>query len=199
MWGLSLNDALARTWKEAFVAYFKVLSQQLPGGAEENHEYISRPSRLKLNPWPSGNDVLTTQLRHSVTKSEQTYKHRIVLFINYIRRTRILVVVLEAWTHTCWPTRRSLTNSPNYSAAANIIKSCFVRHILVTATPISVLTGFGRFYWRGITYRCDECNSRRDLLRYDTALWCTWCHNPENHDLNTQSHENLKSRDKCTS
>jgi len=29
---------------EAFLASFKLLSIQLPGGADENHEYLSQPS-----------------------------------------------------------------------------------------------------------------------------------------------------------
>jgi hypothetical protein len=33
-----MNDELDRIFKEAVVAYFKVLSQHLPGGAKENHE-----------------------------------------------------------------------------------------------------------------------------------------------------------------
>jgi hypothetical protein len=38
-----VNNELRRTWKEVVVAYFKVLSWNLPGGTEENHE---KPVRL---------------------------------------------------------------------------------------------------------------------------------------------------------
>jgi hypothetical protein len=34
-----LNDELERMWKEAVIAYFKIISlQHLPRGTEENHE-----------------------------------------------------------------------------------------------------------------------------------------------------------------
>jgi hypothetical protein len=36
-----MNDGLERMWKEAVVAYFKVLSRHLPGGTEESHENSS--------------------------------------------------------------------------------------------------------------------------------------------------------------
>jgi hypothetical protein len=32
-----MNDELEKMWKEAVVAYFKVLSQNSPEGTEENH------------------------------------------------------------------------------------------------------------------------------------------------------------------
>jgi hypothetical protein len=36
-----MNSELERMWKEAAVALFKVLSQHLLGGTEENHEVVS--------------------------------------------------------------------------------------------------------------------------------------------------------------
>jgi hypothetical protein len=39
-----MNYKLERIWKEATVAYFKVLSWQSPGGTEEKHEKpVARP------------------------------------------------------------------------------------------------------------------------------------------------------------
>jgi hypothetical protein len=39
MIGRLLNDELERMWKEAVIAYFKVISlQHLPRGTKENHE-----------------------------------------------------------------------------------------------------------------------------------------------------------------
>jgi hypothetical protein len=32
-----MNAAFERIWKEAVIAYFKLLSRHLPVGAEENH------------------------------------------------------------------------------------------------------------------------------------------------------------------
>jgi hypothetical protein len=32
-----LSDELEKMWKEAVLAYFKILSLNLPGGTEENH------------------------------------------------------------------------------------------------------------------------------------------------------------------
>jgi hypothetical protein len=40
-----VNDKLEMFWKKAVVAYFKMLSQDLPGGAEKNHENISQDCR----------------------------------------------------------------------------------------------------------------------------------------------------------
>jgi hypothetical protein len=33
-----MNNELGRMWKEAAVAYYEALSQNSPGGTEENHE-----------------------------------------------------------------------------------------------------------------------------------------------------------------
>jgi hypothetical protein len=33
-----MNNELESTWKEAVLAYFKVLCQYLPGESKENHE-----------------------------------------------------------------------------------------------------------------------------------------------------------------
>jgi hypothetical protein len=33
-----VNDELEKIWKEAVMAYFKVLSWHSPGGTEENHD-----------------------------------------------------------------------------------------------------------------------------------------------------------------
>jgi hypothetical protein len=33
-----VNNELERMWKESFMAYFKILPQNLSGGTEENHE-----------------------------------------------------------------------------------------------------------------------------------------------------------------
>jgi hypothetical protein len=41
-------NELERIWKEAAVAYFKVLFRQMPGGIEENHEHIVRIVSLRL-------------------------------------------------------------------------------------------------------------------------------------------------------
>jgi hypothetical protein len=35
---MPVSDELERMWKEAVMAYFKVLSRHFPGGTEENHE-----------------------------------------------------------------------------------------------------------------------------------------------------------------
>jgi hypothetical protein len=35
-----VDNEIERMWKEAVVACFKVISQYLPGGTEENHENI---------------------------------------------------------------------------------------------------------------------------------------------------------------
>jgi hypothetical protein len=43
MKGGYVNDKLKRMWKE-IVAYFKVLSQHLPGGTEKNHENLNQDS-----------------------------------------------------------------------------------------------------------------------------------------------------------
>jgi hypothetical protein len=48
-----VNDDLERMWKEAAVAKFKMLSQHLLGGAEENHENLNQDSQSPgrdLNP-----------------------------------------------------------------------------------------------------------------------------------------------------
>jgi hypothetical protein len=39
MMGL-INNKLERTWKEAVIAQFKVLTQHLPGETEENHKTL---------------------------------------------------------------------------------------------------------------------------------------------------------------
>jgi hypothetical protein len=41
---LLMDNALERTWKEAVVAYFKVLSRHLPGGTEKTHKNHSQDS-----------------------------------------------------------------------------------------------------------------------------------------------------------
>jgi hypothetical protein len=33
-----MSDVLERIWKEEFVLYFKILSQNLPGGTTEDHD-----------------------------------------------------------------------------------------------------------------------------------------------------------------
>jgi hypothetical protein len=40
-----MNDKLERVWKEAVVAYFKVISRHLPGGTDENQEIFIQDSR----------------------------------------------------------------------------------------------------------------------------------------------------------
>jgi hypothetical protein len=50
-----VNDELERMWKEAPVAKFKMLSQHLLGGTEENHENLNQDSQSPgrdLNPGP---------------------------------------------------------------------------------------------------------------------------------------------------
>jgi hypothetical protein len=50
-----MNDELERIWKEAVMAYFKVLCRNLPRGAEENYENLMqyrRSSGLDLNQGP---------------------------------------------------------------------------------------------------------------------------------------------------
>jgi hypothetical protein len=44
-----MNDDIVRIWKEAVVAYFKVLSRHLPGGTDENHEELESGERVS---WP---------------------------------------------------------------------------------------------------------------------------------------------------
>jgi hypothetical protein len=43
-----MNDKFERIWKEVIMAYFKMLSQYLPGGSEENHK--NPHSGQDLNP-----------------------------------------------------------------------------------------------------------------------------------------------------
>jgi hypothetical protein len=67
-----VNDELKRVWKDAVVAYFKVLTQNLPGWTERNHENqcqdIRSPGR-DLNPGPAEYEagVLTTRSRCSTS------------------------------------------------------------------------------------------------------------------------------------
>jgi hypothetical protein len=42
------DDELERMWKEAVVAYFKVLSRHSPGGTEENTKTLSQDSLAEL-------------------------------------------------------------------------------------------------------------------------------------------------------
>jgi hypothetical protein len=35
-----VNNKLERMWKEKFVIYFKILTQNLPAGTKENHKKI---------------------------------------------------------------------------------------------------------------------------------------------------------------
>jgi hypothetical protein len=37
-WKINVNGEFVMLWKETFLAYFKELSQNLPGGTEENRE-----------------------------------------------------------------------------------------------------------------------------------------------------------------
>jgi hypothetical protein len=41
-----VNDELGRMWKEAFMACFNILSQNLTGGTEENHRNLSQDGLL---------------------------------------------------------------------------------------------------------------------------------------------------------
>jgi hypothetical protein len=43
-----MNNELGRIWQKALVAHFKILSQHLPGGIEENHEKPIRIITLHL-------------------------------------------------------------------------------------------------------------------------------------------------------
>jgi hypothetical protein len=63
---MSVNKKLERVLKEAAMAYFKVLSQNLPGGTEKNHKIHSQDSWslckiLTHDDLPNAG-VLTTQL-----------------------------------------------------------------------------------------------------------------------------------------
>jgi hypothetical protein len=40
-----MNEELERMWKEAMVAYLKILTQHLPGGSEENNNNKKKPQR----------------------------------------------------------------------------------------------------------------------------------------------------------
>jgi hypothetical protein len=40
MKGWQVNDELENMWKEAVVAYSKVLFKHLPGGIDKNHEQL---------------------------------------------------------------------------------------------------------------------------------------------------------------
>jgi hypothetical protein len=40
-----MNDELEMVWKEAVVAYFKVLSRHFPGGTDENQEIFIQDNR----------------------------------------------------------------------------------------------------------------------------------------------------------
>jgi hypothetical protein len=42
-----MNDELERTWKETVIAYFKVISQHLPGGTEKNKKSIVKIAGLQ--------------------------------------------------------------------------------------------------------------------------------------------------------
>jgi hypothetical protein len=39
-----VNNKFKRVWKKEIVAYFEILSQNLPGGTDENDENISQGS-----------------------------------------------------------------------------------------------------------------------------------------------------------
>jgi hypothetical protein len=41
-----VNNELERIWKEAVLVSFKVKSQHLPGGAEENHKNLTQDSQV---------------------------------------------------------------------------------------------------------------------------------------------------------
>jgi hypothetical protein len=63
-----VNYELERIWKEAVVAYFKVLSGYFPGGTEETTKSLSQDSRsayrdLILEPPEYEARVLTTRQR----------------------------------------------------------------------------------------------------------------------------------------
>jgi hypothetical protein len=55
-------------WKEAVVAYFKVLTQNLPQGSMENHKIIIKGCCRDANPGPSEHEVkvVSTQSRRVV-------------------------------------------------------------------------------------------------------------------------------------
>jgi hypothetical protein len=46
-----VDEELERTWKDAVMAYFKILSKHLPGGTDDKYESPVKmsASRLKLN------------------------------------------------------------------------------------------------------------------------------------------------------
>jgi Mor family transcriptional regulator len=51
---MAANEEMEREWKQAVVAYFKVLSSHLPRGTEENYKKKPRQSASepKFNPAP---------------------------------------------------------------------------------------------------------------------------------------------------
>lgn len=51
-----MNTEMGRIWKEAVLAFFEVLSHQLPGGTEESMKTVSQVRLFavrNLNPGPS--------------------------------------------------------------------------------------------------------------------------------------------------
>jgi hypothetical protein len=59
-----VNDELERICNEAAVAYFKLISRNLPGGPEENHETLRQDSRCPGRDLSVGhpkNDVCVTE------------------------------------------------------------------------------------------------------------------------------------------
>jgi hypothetical protein len=74
-----VNDELERIYKKAFVAYFRILSQHLSGGTEDNHKQpqsghtVSRPRfEPGIAEYEAG--VLTSQVR--IGKAGELVKER---------------------------------------------------------------------------------------------------------------------------
>jgi hypothetical protein len=77
MMGWLKDNELERMWKEAVVAFLKVLSRHLPGGTEENDENLSQNCRSPgrdLSPGPPEYEagVLTTRFVTRMQDKNQT-------------------------------------------------------------------------------------------------------------------------------
>jgi hypothetical protein len=62
-----MNGELERLWKEAVMAYFKILFWDLPAGTEENHK---KPQDY----WPLGQDLTSGPLEYSRSANLSTTK-----------------------------------------------------------------------------------------------------------------------------
>jgi hypothetical protein len=64
-----VGDKFERMWEEAVVAYFKVLSRNLPGGTEENHQTFVGMAGLRVE--PATYRIQSRSVNHSI----MTFSH----------------------------------------------------------------------------------------------------------------------------